>query len=68
MVLLSVVGANCEDYCCSLVGAIPAMRWVHLHTGMTQFEVVTQVTYGATVMNVLVFVIGLQINSHAVAS
>ena len=44
------------------------MRWINLHSIMTQFEVMIQVTYVATVMNVVVFVFGLQINSQAVAS
>ena len=34
---------------------------------MTQFEVMIQFTYVATIMNVVVFVFGLQINYQAVA-
>ena len=44
------------------------MRWINLHSIMTQFEVMIHVTYVATVMNVVVFVFGVQINSQAVAS
>ena len=44
------------------------MRWINLHSIMTQFEVMIRVTYVATVMNVVVFVFGVQINSQAVAS
>ena len=43
------------------------MQWINLHSIMTQFEVMIQFTYVATIMNVVVFVFGLQINYQAVA-
>ena len=42
------------------------MRWVNLHSGVMQFEVMIQVTYVAIVMHVLVFVYVLQLIPHAV--